>query len=248
MAACHRGVETIAVTNSSLHFPTTTIALSLVGGFTVMLLVERVIHRYAPDSHSHAPLPTSESNGNAQPSISRVEFDVELGELEREEGVAASGRTALHEEGVVDRAQAWPLTLGLMVHALADGFALGSSATSPVDRGLSITVFLALIVHKGKCAILHSTLSFLISLPFCSASSASSNDVVDGDIPVALRLSKTRRYLQRIYARRSTSRVRPPDRRPREQRKPLDGYLHACFGKCASPLEPLTAGSYFSSL
>ena len=87
-------------------------------------------------------------------STSRVEFDVELGDLEREEGIAngsaPNNPPARHEEWVAVKAHAYPLTLVLIVHALADGFALGSSATSPIDRGLSITVFLALIVHKGE--------------------------------------------------------------------------------------------------
>ena len=114
-----------------------------------MLLVERVIHTLSPHGHSHTPLPTTAPSGEGS---SHVEFDadVELDELEREQGAASgSGRTGYHHSDAVDKATAYPLTLGLMVHALADGFALGSSATSPVDRGLSLTVFLALIIHKG---------------------------------------------------------------------------------------------------
>lgn len=112
-----------------------------------MLIIERVIHNYSPDSHSHASLPSFEPDENA---ARRAEFDVELGELEREESAAPSARTVYLTDEAADKAKAWPLTLGLMVHALADGFALGSSATSPVGRGLSITIFLALLVHKGE--------------------------------------------------------------------------------------------------
>ena len=120
-----------------------------------MLLVERIIHRLSPGSHSHMPLPTAGPSG----STSRVEFDVELGELENEEGIAsgsaAKSTPQYHAEDVVDKTRVYPLTLGLIVHALADGFALGASATSPIEKGLSITVFLALIVHKGEFALLH---------------------------------------------------------------------------------------------
>lgn len=144
-----RGVETISLANPSATFPTTTIALSLVGGFSIMLILERVIHKYSPDSHSHTPLPSFESEPDEN-AARRFVFDVELGELEREEGVVPSARTVYLTDEAVDKTKAWPLTLGLMVHALADGFALGSSATSPVGRGLSITIFLALLVHKGK--------------------------------------------------------------------------------------------------
>jgi solute carrier family 39 (zinc transporter), member 9 len=43
------------------------------------------------------------------------------------------------------------LTLGLVVHSLADGLALGSSFISVGDQGssLSFIVFLAIIIHKG---------------------------------------------------------------------------------------------------
>ena len=124
-----------------------------------MLLVERIIHHVSPGSHSHMPLPTVPPNPEPSMSTSRVEFDVELGDLEREEGIAngsaPNNPPARHEEGVAVKAHAYPLTLGLIVHALADGFALGASATSPIDRGLSITVFLALIVHKGEHTLAH---------------------------------------------------------------------------------------------
>ncbi len=39
-------------------------------------------------------------------------------------------------------------TLGLVIHAMADGIALGSSSLSP-SSGLGLVVFLAVIVHKG---------------------------------------------------------------------------------------------------
>ncbi|GJE88525.1 zinc/iron permease [Phanerochaete sordida] len=157
------GVETISFVNSSSHFPTTTIALSLVGGFTIMLILERVIHKYSPDAHGHMPLPSADRNENVARAFSRVEFDVELGELEREEGAEETLHQAPEEPA--DTSKAWPLTLGLMVHALADGFALGASATSPVDRGMSITVFLALLVHKAPAVLALTTSLMTTSLP-----------------------------------------------------------------------------------
>jgi zinc transporter ZupT len=39
-------------------------------------------------------------------------------------------------------------TLGLVIHAMADGIALGASSLSP-SGGLGFVVFLAVIVHKG---------------------------------------------------------------------------------------------------
>jgi len=45
--------------------------------------------------------------------------------------------------------RAYPLTLGLVVHGLADGLALGVSALGDTETDLSLVVFLALIIHKG---------------------------------------------------------------------------------------------------
>ena len=126
-----------------------------------MLLAERLISHWSGDDHlQHAPLPSHDPNSTdatKAPSASeaaQVEFDVELGELEQAEGI--TGGTAVHlsrqEPAPDEKERAYPLTLGLVVHALADGFALGSAAVSPIDTGLSFVVFLALVVHKGTCA------------------------------------------------------------------------------------------------
>jgi zinc transporter 9 len=40
-------------------------------------------------------------------------------------------------------------TLGLVIHAMADGIALGASSLSE-SGGLGFVVFLAVIVHKGE--------------------------------------------------------------------------------------------------
>lgn len=44
----------------------------------------------------------------------------------------------------------YPLTLGLVIHSVADGLALGASATGEdsSDMSLSLVVFFALIIHK----------------------------------------------------------------------------------------------------
>ena len=59
------------------------------------------------------------------------------------------------------KSKALPMTLGLVIHSLADGLALGAAASSSDDGGnsteLSIVVFLALIIHKGadRLSVLH---------------------------------------------------------------------------------------------
>lgn len=124
-----------------------------------MLVVERQVSH-----HSHA---SSEPNAYQPPKPSEestVEFDVELGDLERTEAYtpAESSHTTprrITVEVSEPRERAYPLTLGLVVHALADGLALGSaslsdSAAEPTTggsiSGLSLVVFLALVVHKGS--------------------------------------------------------------------------------------------------
>lgn len=147
-----------------------------------MLLVEQFL---AP--HGTPPaLPTSQPH-TRKPSVTEgpttVEFDaeLELGELERAEGITfdagtganANGRKKHRRSSSISgegKASAVPLTLGLVVHALADGLALGSSALSDaaeaggasgsqgvgsvVPSSLSIVVFLALVIHKGALCIL----------------------------------------------------------------------------------------------
>ena len=164
----YRGVETIVLANTSRFFPSTTIALSLIGGFMAMLIIERLISGFSQDSHDHSfhsPFPSHEDSAAEAPKpvtvqgSSHVDFDVELGELERSEGIAqetaqpSTTRLSRFDTDTGGKARAYPLTLGLIVHALADGLALGSAAVSPVDTGLSFVVFLALLIHKGKSSV-----------------------------------------------------------------------------------------------
>lgn len=152
-------------------------ALSLIAGFVFMLVVERQL-----SAHSHSAPDQPGGDERPKPSdVSSVEFDVELSELEQTEAFhqassssssASPGsrpRTAAENQMVDTRHRAYPLTLGLVVHALADGLALGSAAlsgpgnsseggsgesdSSIVPSHLSLVVFLALLVHKGTCAL-----------------------------------------------------------------------------------------------
>ncbi|OSD07594.1 Zinc/iron permease [Trametes coccinea BRFM310] len=171
------GIETLASSRAAEAFPTSTIALSLIAGFTFMLIVERTVSDHSP---SHDAVEPSQQP-KPDEAESTVEFDVELGELERAEGISPDGPSrpyALQRTTVVSetRQRAFPLTLGLVVHALADGLALGSaslseSATEPssggsiVPTGLSVIVFLALVVHKAPTALALTTSLLSTSLP-----------------------------------------------------------------------------------
>jgi zinc transporter 9 len=103
---------------------------------------------------SHTPSLPSISLNSSKPLD--IHFDVDLGELERQEGLGHAGRvrTADASSRVTDGEtrcpeRAYPLTLGLVMHGLADGLALGVSALGNTETDLSLVVFLALIIHKG---------------------------------------------------------------------------------------------------
>jgi zinc transporter 9 len=107
---------------------------------------------------SHAPTLPSISLNSSRPLD--VHFDVDLGELERQEGLGHAGNIRAAE--VLKRVsdgetrvpeKAYPLTVGLVVHGLADGLALGVSALGNTGTELSLVVFLALIIHKGSSTI-----------------------------------------------------------------------------------------------
>jgi zinc transporter 9 len=143
--------------------PTKTIALSLIGGFAAMLLVEQLI----PGGHSHiSPEPPSKSaaaGGHARrfsvaaSTASDNELDLDH-EIELLESNSGSGTTR-HSQDASSRARAVHLSTGLIIHCLADGFALGASAI-PIKgqpdeaAALPLIVFLALVIHKGEFATL----------------------------------------------------------------------------------------------
>jgi len=173
------GVDTV-VHAEAPFFPKKTIAVSLLMGFKFMLLVDRLIHRHDTTPPTLSVLPISASTATRPSSAGangRVVFDVELGDLEQSEGfstdephAANTNTNPPHYEAFDREAQkrAYPLTLGLVVHALADGLALGSSALASdtaAPSGLSLVIFLALIIHKAPTALALSTSLLSTSLP-----------------------------------------------------------------------------------
>ncbi|KAI0056278.1 hypothetical protein BV25DRAFT_1814346 [Artomyces pyxidatus] len=151
------GIETLAAA-SPAKIDSHTVALPLLVGFCVMLLVEQFSH-----GHGHAPHPrTGSAAGRPRGSVD-VAFDVELSDLEDgpDPPRAATPTPAPPRAVEEDRAgPALPLTLGLVIHGLADGLALGVSALSGDGSDeLSFLVFLALAVHKAPTA-----LAFTLSL------------------------------------------------------------------------------------
>lgn len=149
-----RGLEAIAAAHTD-GLPTSRIALCLVIGFTLMMIIEQLI---SPHSHSHSGKESSlTKNPSFHDSTSDVEFDAELGDI----GLGnpsdrrldpPSMSIALEASG--DRERAFALLLGLTIHGVADGFALGvahvAGSSSGGTSALSLVVFFALILHKGE--------------------------------------------------------------------------------------------------
>jgi solute carrier family 39 (zinc transporter), member 9 len=121
-----------------------------------MLIVEQLNSSHV--NHHHR-LHTSDHNAGASSPDSV--FDVELAGIEDD-----ADDTPRQQRTNVPRANveadlplsAYPITIGLVVHSLADGLALGMSVLSNNDDssasyGLSLVVFLALAVHKGELSL-----------------------------------------------------------------------------------------------
>ncbi|KAJ7134828.1 ZIP-like iron-zinc transporter [Mycena epipterygia] len=170
------GIETLASAHASGELPTSQIALSLITGFTLMMVVEQLI---SPHSHSHSHSYTSVPSHDVAlhtvgEDTSTVEFDAEMGELEQpaapSTGFKQIDMSASEVRG--SRARAYPLTFGLIMHGLADGLALGVSSLSDPGtsadashRDLSFIVFLALIIHKAPTSLALTTSLLNTSLP-----------------------------------------------------------------------------------
>ncbi|KAK9471622.1 ZIP zinc transporter-domain-containing protein [Dipodascopsis tothii] len=113
-------------TPASAHTPTY-IALSLISGFVLMYLVEHLPEIYAQHKgHHHGAVDVSELR-------------------------SYSTSTPMTLNEMAGHKAAMATTTGLVIHAAADGIALGASAASS-NVALEAMVFLALMLHKAPAA------------------------------------------------------------------------------------------------
>ncbi|EPQ51041.1 hypothetical protein GLOTRDRAFT_66232 [Gloeophyllum trabeum ATCC 11539] len=169
------GVEATAGAYAASEFPTTKIAASLLVGFVLMLVVEQSISSHAHHTSSHSPVSlgdTRPTNKVLPSSSSEVEFDAGLDDLELQPG--SSPRTSAFPSvdlvrRIDGRKEAFPLTVGLFIHGLADGLALGVSSLSDSQSvhpsELSLVVFMALMIHKAPTTIAFTTSLLSTALP-----------------------------------------------------------------------------------
>jgi zinc transporter 9 len=160
-----RGIEALARSRPSTNtLDGSSIAIPLLFGFTFMLVVEQLSssHTHHNQPH-HARRPSQHALGLTSPPDSI--FDVELAGLDdgtdgvpaHHERRASGGSVSATKTSVEgDSPSAYPITIGLVLHGLADGLALGMSVlsndgSSSHPYALSMVVFMALAVHKGAC-------------------------------------------------------------------------------------------------
>ncbi|KAI0400960.1 Zinc/iron permease [Xylaria palmicola] len=116
--------------------PTFYIGLSLVLGFILMFLIDRLPRHASENFQSAPPRHISLSNlGGSSLSANEDESEGFLGSLTPTPKQSRSLAT----------------TTGLVIHAAADGIAMGASVSSP-DKKLGLIVFIAIMVHKAPAA------------------------------------------------------------------------------------------------
>ncbi|RYP67488.1 hypothetical protein DL771_007219 [Monosporascus sp. 5C6A] len=127
MPKAHAGVEV----------PTFYVGLSLVLGFILMFLVDRLPRIASENFHPQAP--------PRQISLSNLGGSALPGDDEEAEGFLGSLTPTPKQS------RSLATTIGLVIHAAADGIAMGASAASP-DASLGLIVFLAIMIHKAPAA------------------------------------------------------------------------------------------------
>jgi len=118
------------------ELPTFYIGLSLVLGFILMFLIDRLPRHASENFQSAPPRHISLSNlGASSLSADQEESEGFLGSLTPTPKQSRSLAT----------------TTGLVIHAAADGIAMGASVSSP-DKKLGFIIFVAIMVHKAPAA------------------------------------------------------------------------------------------------
>jgi zinc transporter 9 len=131
------GVATMyAADEKSTH----AIGLSLLAGFALMLLVENVCPH---PTHPHHDDEDEEHAHNNHSHFHTPERRASMSPMLPKEQEECSSHATAHGMSA---------TLGLVIHGLADGIALGASSLSD-NKQLGLVVFLAVLVHKGPSAL-----------------------------------------------------------------------------------------------
>lgn len=121
-----------------------TIGMAMIVGFAMMFVVDQVsslhVHGSSSSTHHHheySELSFMDGNGSSSTATSH-----------------GNGNASPEQRSRSPTSKSITPTIGLIVHAAADGIALGASATHPE---LSMVVFLAIMLHKAPSAFALTT-------------------------------------------------------------------------------------------
>jgi zinc transporter 9 len=126
------------------HDPHAYVGISLIAGFILMYLIDTLPRRASSSSQPQRFQVnlTQFSLNRASTSSPDLESPQQDGDYHAKSNSASSSRPS-------------STTVGLVIHACADGIALGASSTSGSSssgRNLSLIIFLALMIHKAPAA------------------------------------------------------------------------------------------------
>lgn len=111
------------------------IGIALVSGFILMYLIDKVPEFASPTKNERVPYHISLDNLGS--GLRRGSSPI------RDGGLLDAGHSTSR------RGHSFATTTGLVIHAAADGIALGASSS---DTGLSFIIFLAIMVHKAPAS------------------------------------------------------------------------------------------------
>ncbi|CAI6337377.1 unnamed protein product [Periconia digitata] len=129
--------------HEEIEGPHAYIGVALILGFILMFLVDHLPEALAPSKPQYQSLHISLSNLHRGPHNSSA---VSLNAMN---GGESAPLTPLPQARQEPRSSA--TTIGLVIHACADGIALGASSTAP-STSLSLVIFLAIMLHKAPAA------------------------------------------------------------------------------------------------
>lgn len=127
--------------------PTFQIGLSLTLGFALMFLIDRLPQHAFASSYQSGPQTRHISLDNLETSsISDSVLEGRDGSSSDTDGFLSSFLSPSPKQ-----ARTLATTVGLVIHAAADGIAMGASATTE-DMRLGFIIFVAIMVHKAPAA------------------------------------------------------------------------------------------------
>lgn len=122
------------------------VGISLIAGFILMYLIDTLPRRASSSSQPQRFQINLTQFSLNRPSTSSPNLESSPQEYEYHDSPQASGSTSRPSS----------TTVGLVIHACADGIALGASSTSTgassSGRNLSFIIFVALMIHKAPAA------------------------------------------------------------------------------------------------